>query len=111
MAPQDRGQLVHAALLRRLADHTHAIASHEAEGVAEVAAVLCTDALESVARDLPDALVSSAAHVIAALQSFGPAGSPDPGSAAASLVHLAEVRKRIATAEAIALVITTKPDL
>ena len=97
MTQQDRDQLVYAALLHRIAD---------------VAALLRDDDLESVIRDLGDALVSSAAHAIAAWQSFAaPTGPIVPTGVATALEHMAEARKRIAVAEAIALVATVRHDL
>jgi len=112
MTQQDRDQLVYAALLHRLADRLHVSAAHEAEGIADVAALLRDDDLESVIRDLGDALVSSAAHAIAAWQSFAaPTGPTDPTGVATALEHMAEARKRIAVAEAIALVATVRHDL
>lgn len=109
MTQQDRDQLVYAALLHRLADRLHVSAAHEAEGMADVAALLRDDDLESVIRDLGDALVSSAAHAIAAWQSF--AAPTGPTGVATALEHMAEARKRIAVAEAIAIVATARHDL
>ncbi|OLL74343.1 hypothetical protein Ae168Ps1_2731 [Pseudonocardia sp. Ae168_Ps1] len=110
---EDRDQLVHAALLARFANRQHDSSAHEAEGVVEVAGLLRDDAAESVAHELPEALIASAAHVIAAQQAYSSGGGSieSPEAVHAALEHMAEARKHIAKAEAIAQVIAVRHDL
>lgn len=106
----DQDQQIHAALLARLAIQQGEGAAHEAEAMADVAALFRDDDADSVPRELTEALVSTAAQAIAALQAYGPVESADSAAITASLAYMAEARKRLAVAELVAVVAGARID-
>lgn len=108
---QPQAAAVYAELLARTTEQRRAAAEREAEGVAEALARLRADVMEPVSPALRDALISSAAQVIGALQDYGSpdlaGGRIDPAAVVAALDHICEARKRLAEAEVIALVVAT----